>query len=193
MAVSCYALTGLASIVLPQRCTVAAVLLIWLGATIPQTLVSVSFSVVMNAVAGPGGRLALMSRRWSIFGLAFTLTVMLAGQVLDRLTFPLNYQTVFIGLAMGGLVIYRYSSRIELSDAEPPRHAVNLSRSQRLKGYTNLVRSERAFLFYEQAVRLFGGRGHIRIEGALIVSAAVRLVGFGLFASGRGRHPGSST
>jgi hypothetical protein len=143
-----YALTGLVPFIVPQEQAVPAVLLIWAAATLPQTFVSVAFSVVMNAVAGPRGRYELMSRRWTILGLTTAVAVAIVGQVLARLSFPFNYQVVFMGLSLGGLISYAYSSRIELPDAELPPRTGGLSLLQRFKGYVNLIRGERAFVSF---------------------------------------------
>jgi hypothetical protein len=119
MVISAYALTGLAPFFVPDNILILVVLIIWAIATLPQTMVSVGFSVVMNAVSGPEGRYELMSRRWSILGITTAIAVAIAGQVLDRIGFHLNYQLVFLGLSMGGLISYYYSSRIQIADAEP--------------------------------------------------------------------------
>jgi hypothetical protein len=92
LVVSSYALTGIVPFLVPREYAVQAVLLIWAAATIPQTMLAVAFSVVMNAVAGPEGRYELMSRRWSILGLTSAITVAVAGWTLDQLDFPINYQ-----------------------------------------------------------------------------------------------------
>jgi hypothetical protein len=148
LVVLCYALTGLAPFIVPKEYLVQAVLLIWAAATLPQTVVSVAFSVVMNAVAGPQHRYDLMSRRWTILGLTSAITVAIAGQVLDRLSFPINYQLVFMGLSVGGLLSYAYSSRIELPDVAPPPRQPGQSLSQRFKGYVSLIRSQPAFVSF---------------------------------------------
>jgi MFS family permease len=148
LAVLAYALTGLVSFVVPRDYVVEAVLLIWAVATIPQTVVNIGFSVVMNAVAGPEGRYDLMSRRWSILGLTTAITVALVGQMLDRLSFPINYQLVFISLSLGGLVSYYFSNHIQLPDNEPLPQTEANSPAQRLKGYVNLIRSEREFVTF---------------------------------------------
>ena len=144
----CYALTGALTWIVPRQHAVPTVLAIWAVATIPQTLVSVCFSVVMNAVAGPGGRYRLMSRRWSIMGLTSAITVAVVGQILSRPSFPTNYQLVFIGLAAGGLISFYFSSHIELPDAAPPPRTARLSLRQRFTGYVNLIRGERAFISF---------------------------------------------
>ena len=64
LGVSAYALTGIMPFLVPRSYAVPAVLAIWAVATLPQTVVAVTFSMVMNAVAGPAGRYDLMSRRW---------------------------------------------------------------------------------------------------------------------------------
>ena len=58
-----------------------------------------------------------MSRRWAILGLSNSLTVLVVGQMLTWFNFPLNYQVVFIGSAVGALISVVFSSSIKL----PPR------------------------------------------------------------------------
>ncbi|HEX7586981.1 MAG TPA: MFS transporter, partial [Anaerolineae bacterium] len=84
----------------------------------------------------------------SILGLTTSLAVAVVGQALDRINFPFNYQVVFLGLSLGGLVSYYYSSHIELPDADPPPRAIGLSLLQRVRGYTDLVRAEPAFVSF---------------------------------------------
>lgn len=60
LVISCYALTGLFTFILSKEYAVIATLAIWAFATLPQTVLAVAFSVVMNAVAGPEGRYALL-------------------------------------------------------------------------------------------------------------------------------------
>ncbi|MCL4561265.1 MAG: MFS transporter [Chloroflexi bacterium] len=146
--VLCYALTGLVTFFVAEQHAVVAILVIWAFATLPQTIVSIAFSVVMNAVAGPSGRFELMSRRWSILGFTTAVTVILAGWILDRLGFPLNYQIVFMGLSLGGFISYFFSRRIDLSDAEPIQRAAHLSWSKRIKSYVDLVGAEKPFVSF---------------------------------------------
>jgi len=148
LVVMSYALTGLVPFIVPKEYAVQAVLLIWAAATLPQTFVNIAFSVVMNAVAGPRGRYDLMSRRWTILGLTTSVTVAIVGQVLDRLSFPINYQVVFMGLSLGGLLSYTFSSRIELPDAEVPLRQPSRSLSERFKNYVGMIRSERPFVSF---------------------------------------------
>ncbi len=146
LVVSAYAATGLAPFLVPQEALVRTILLIWAVATIPQTAVAVGFSVVMNAVAGPGHRYELMSRRWSVLGFTTAVTVALAGQALDRIGFPLNYQVVFVCLSVGGLISYIFSSRLKIPNS--PQHITPPGRSlsQRSRDYFRLIQDHPDFI-----------------------------------------------
>ena len=148
-----FTLTGLAPFFVPEKYLVIAVLGIWALATLPQTVVAILFSVVMNTVAGPSGRFELMSRRWSIMGFTTAIMVVIVGQVLHRVGFPINYQAVFITLSLGGLISYYFSSRLELPQrntppANPPRNL-----ALRFKEYWRLIVSEKPFINF--AIRRF--------------------------------------
>lgn len=147
--ITSYALTGLASIFLPNKLIVISILVIWAIATIPQTIVSITFSVVMNAVAGPDGRFELMTRRWSMMGITTTLCVLGIGQLLDMVTFPLNYQIMFIFLSFGGLISYYYSSHIVLQLAAPPPLSYeHKSLKENIGEYTGLILKEKPYLSF---------------------------------------------
>lgn len=139
LVISAYALTGLVPFIVPDPYQVIAILAIWALATIPQTGLAVCFSVVMNLVAGPHLRYDLMSRRWSILGITTALTAAIAGQVLVRLDFPVNYQFVFIALSIGGLISYIFSSRIRLPNSEPPPEVQQHSLAAQTRNYTRLI------------------------------------------------------
>ncbi|MBI3161792.1 MAG: MFS transporter, partial [Chloroflexi bacterium] len=106
MFISCYALTGIFTFALSKEYAVIATLIVWAFATLPQTALAVTFSVVMNAVAGPEGRYTLLSRRWAIFGLTSVIMTFFVTRVIDLVEFPRNYEILFFGLSLGGLISY---------------------------------------------------------------------------------------
>lgn len=146
LVVSAYALTGLVVLLLPKQIQVTGVLFIWAVVTLPQTVLVVSFSVVMNAVAGPRKRYDLMSCRWSILGAVTAITVALAGVVLDRIQFPMNYQIVFVGLSLGGLISFHFSRRIVIPEIDVPKQNQASGLLARVKEYLRLVRGEPDFM-----------------------------------------------
>jgi MFS family permease len=158
LVISAYTLTGIAPFFVPDNTLIPVVLVIWAVATLPQTMVSVSFSVVMNAVSGPEGRYDLMSRRWSILGITTAITVAIVGQVLDQIGFHLNYQIVFLTLSFGGLISYYFSSHIKLADNEPILENSKVSIKSSLHEDFRLIRNEPNFvsITLKQFVYLFG-------------------------------------
>jgi len=143
-----YAITGILTFIFPEPYMVTAVLIVWAIATIPQTILSICFSVVMNAVAGPDGRFKLMSSRWSILGITTAITVFLIGQMLDRVSFPLNYQLAFISLSIGGLLSFYFSSHIVLPDSNPPQMNQNHSLKARVTGFLSIITKEKPFISF---------------------------------------------
>jgi len=146
--VSSYALTGLIIFFLPKAASVIGILGIWALATIPQTILSIAFSVVMNYIAGPEGRYELMTHRWSVLGFTNAFTALLAGQFLDRLPFPINYQLVFIALSAGGLISYYFSSHINLKALEPVVSTERFSIKKWAKNYAHLIWGEKPFVSF---------------------------------------------
>jgi MFS-type transporter involved in bile tolerance (Atg22 family) len=140
---SCYLLTGLVPFFITSQAP-TAIVAIWALATVPQTIVSVAFTVVMGGVAGPGGRLVLMSRRWSILGLTNTITVLIVGQLLLLFQFPLNYQVVFIASTIGALISFTFSSSIKLPTVDVPLSQQSLLAS--LKHHSQQLRANKRFM-----------------------------------------------
>ncbi len=94
MVILCYALTGILTLTVSgdvsEQFVIIATLAIWAFATLPQTALSVAFSVVMNAVAGPKGRYELFSRRWMIFGLTGVIGTFIVTRVIDLIDLSLQ-------------------------------------------------------------------------------------------------------
>lgn len=145
LVISCYALTGLLTFVLSKEYAVIATLAIWAFATLPQTALAVAFSVVMNAVAGPEGRYALLSRRWAIFGVTTVVMTFFVTRVIDLVEFPRNYELMFFGLSIGGLISYYFSNRIKLPPQTPPVLASSSSAWDSARNYFSLIRGAPAF------------------------------------------------
>ena len=140
MVLSSYALTGLVILLIPRHYAVVSTLAIWAFATLPQTALSVCFSVVMNAVAGREGRYDLLSRRWAILGLTSFSATFIVTEFLDRITFPLNYAIMFLGLSLGGLISFYFSNRISLPDQTPPPLAISKTANETIQNTLALLR-----------------------------------------------------
>jgi len=147
MVILCYALTGILTLVVSEKFAVIATLAIWAFATLPQTALAVAFSVVMNAVAGPEGRYALLSRRWTIFGLTGVVGTFIVSRLINLIDFPINYAVMFLVLSLGGFVSFYFSRQITLPDSIPPLTKESSPRDG-IQNYLNLLRANPAFLSF---------------------------------------------
>jgi Major Facilitator Superfamily len=148
MVILCYALTGILTLLIPEKFVIISTLAIWAFATLPQTALAVAFSVVMNAVAGPEGRYALLSRRWAIFGLTSVIGTFIVTRVIDLVAFPLNYAIMFLVLSLGGFLSFYFSRKIALPDQVAPPLVNSGSPRDGLGNYLNLLRANPAFVSF---------------------------------------------
>jgi MFS family permease len=148
MVILCYALTGILTLAVSEQFVIIATLVIWAFATIPQTALAVAFSVVMNAVAGPEGRYALLSRRWAIFGLTGVIGTFIVTRVIDLILFPLNYAIMFMVLSLGGFFSFYFSRKITLPDQVAPPLPDIRSPLQNFRNYIALLRENPVFLSF---------------------------------------------
>lgn len=130
---ACYALIGILPFFVPHHALPSVIIAVWALATIPQTIVTVAFTVVMGAVAGPDQRASLMSRRWGVLGATTALTVAVVGVALDQIPFPLSYQVVFISSFGGALLSFAFSRRITLPDQTPRTAPAQVRRAWRAR------------------------------------------------------------
>ena len=148
LVILCYALTGLITFFGAEKAIIIATLAIWAFATIPQTALAVAFSVVMNGVAGPTGRYALLSRRWTIFGLTGVIGTFIVTRLIDLLDFPVNYAIMFMVLSLGGFVSFYFSRKITLPDQVPPPITNSGSPLKGIQSVLDLLKANPAFLSF---------------------------------------------
>src|ERR1051325_1919526 len=148
MVIMCYAATGILTLLLAQNHLILATLGIWAFATVPQIALAVAFSVVMNAVAGPEGRYALLSRRWAIFGVTGVVGTFIVTRVIDLVAFPFNYAIMFSVLSLGGFVSYYFSNQIKLPDQLPASSARGAASKSGFKDFVALLRKYPAFISF---------------------------------------------
>lgn len=148
LVIMCFALTGILTFFVDGQYLIVATLAIWAFATLPQTALAVAFSVVMNAVAGPEGRYALLSRRWAIFGLTGVIGTFIVTRVIDLIRFPLNYAIMFLVLSLGGFVSYYFSNKIQIPDQPAAPLSQSGSSGNRAANYLALLRANPSFISF---------------------------------------------
>ncbi|HJP88721.1 MAG TPA: MFS transporter [Candidatus Limnocylindrales bacterium] len=153
---SSYAVMALVTAVLPREHAIPVLLLVWALASLPSTAALVTFALVMDGAAGPGGRFDLLGRRWAIAGVSATIAVALVGQLLTYVAFPLNFEVFLFLVTLAGFGSFLQSSRIQI--VEPPKAVVAPPASDatpgvpwqdRLRGLWRLVTSNRSFIRFE--------------------------------------------
>jgi MFS family permease len=148
LVILCFALTGGLIFLVPSEAMIVSTLVIWALATIPQTALAVAFSVVMNAVAGPEGRYALLSRRWAIFGLTGVVGTFIVTRLIDLMAFPLNYAVMFLTLSLGGFLSYYFSNRITVPDQMSSPLVKSESLRETFRNYAVLLKDNPAFVSF---------------------------------------------
>jgi hypothetical protein len=148
LVILCYALTGILTLLVSERLVIIATLAIWAFATLPQTALAVAFSVVMNAVAGPAGRYALLSRRWTIFGLTGVIGTFIVTRLINLIDFPVNYAIMFMVLSLGGFFSYYFSRKITIPDSIAPPLATSAGPRESLQNYLTLLRANPVFVSF---------------------------------------------
>jgi MFS family permease len=179
MVILCYALTGILTLTVTgdvsEQIVIIATLAIWAFATLPQTALSVAFSVVMNAVAGPKGRYELLSRRWMIFGLTGVIGTFIVTRVIDLIDFPYNYSIMFLVLSMGGFFSFYFSRKIQVQDSVPPPMTKSANAREGVQNYLSILRANPAFVsFVSKRFVYFSG---ISLGAAVMPLFLVRQVG----------------
>lgn len=113
-----YLFVALIPLVISSRLAEVSVLLIILQA-IPGTFAGISILTIL-ADAVPANRMAeVLGKRWAAYGLTVTISNLLAGQILARLPFPINYQVIFSLGFVASMVGLWNLGRLKISDNEP--------------------------------------------------------------------------
>ncbi|MSP12631.1 MAG: MFS transporter [Chloroflexi bacterium] len=151
-----YVLTGLVPFVTIEHAP-EVIIAVWALATLPQTVTAVTFTIVMGAIVPPQRRFYLMSRRWTILGATSAITVVIVGQVLGWIVFPLNYQVIFLGSFVGGLISYIFSSSLIIPDSppKPPMPRDKQPLGKRLQNWGKVLQSSKDFTTFTSSQMLF--------------------------------------
>jgi predicted MFS family arabinose efflux permease len=148
LSIFAYTLTGLIPFILPRSAWVVSILIIWGAITVPQAILSVIFSMVMSDIAGPEGRYELLAKRWSLMGLVAAVMLVLTGQFLERVAFPINYQIVFIFLSLGGILSTYSTANTVLPRKVPSPPVTSTSFISNARDYVSMIARQKPFLSY---------------------------------------------
>lgn len=105
---------------------------ITLLAAVPQAALMISFTNLFAELVPNVQRMRLVSIRNAMLALSATTATAACGQLLDRLTFPLNYQVVFFIGLLGAVISSYHLSRLHSSARSGEKQAVSQSTQPQL-------------------------------------------------------------
>jgi MFS family permease len=107
--------------VLANPAQIWGIIWITLLMSIPGTLVAISFNALFAETVPPEWRAHVLGRRNALFAVMVTITSLLCGLILDKISFPLNYQIVFLIGAASSMLSAFHVGRIGLPGEAPVR------------------------------------------------------------------------
>jgi len=152
---SFYLLCALAPFVVPVEWLPLALVGIWSLTVFPEAVAQPAWTAVMSRAVSPRRRARVNSTRWALLAIVSALSSAFFGWLLDRVTYPLNYQLVFfISWALSGLDP-KFFSYIRLApqpeDSVSPLAATGPHRKaawQRAADYVRPVFGHKPFVVY---------------------------------------------
>lgn len=102
-----------------------ALAVITLVMAIPGTAFVIGFNAQYAQVVPPQWRLIISGRRVALVAASITVSALLAGQLLDHIPFPLNYQIVFLLGGLGSLVTTYHVASLRVPQPDELQPAPN--------------------------------------------------------------------
>ncbi len=97
--------------------------------SIPGAAINVAQTTILGSATTPERRPRMLSMRWALSGLASAGVGFIAGQWLDKVSYPLNYQVLFLSAFLAGIGSVLNLRRLRLPDRQiksGPRPKVGL-------------------------------------------------------------------
>ena len=93
-----------------DQAQVSAMIWITLVMSLPGAILAISFNAMFAGVVPADQRADVVARRNAILAVSMTVSTLISGQILDHVSFPINYQIVF-GLGAAGALMTSYHLR----------------------------------------------------------------------------------
>jgi MFS family permease len=98
---------------------ILALILLTLVISLPGTTLAIGFNALFAEVVPDEWRAEVVGKRNALLAVSLTVSTLLSGELLDQITFPLNYQIVF-GLGAVGAAMSTYNlARLHYSQSQP--------------------------------------------------------------------------
>ena len=129
---------------------VEIVVVIWAAKSIAAALLESSWMAVVADLIPPARRARVNGTRWAILSVVTAIATAAFGYILDRVTFPLNYQIVFLVSFAGGTAGMLFYGKIRIPENVPVARtrAARTPIRQRVRTYLQAMNVP-AFVRYE--------------------------------------------
>jgi Na+/melibiose symporter-like transporter len=151
---------------LPGPIAARVVVIIWSLSALGSSMSNIMFTLVMGNAVPPDRRAFLMSRRWTLMGVAKLIALPLISQLIERLPMPLGYQIAFALNALFAVAAFFCATQLKVDERTPlPRR----ERRPLLEG----VREQAREVWQAKAFLAFAsGRATLNL-GLTLVSALI--------------------
>lgn len=99
---------------------VNALVLVVLLMAFPATLLAIGFNALLAEVVPLDLRAEVVGKRNALMAISMTASTLLSGYLLDQITFPLNYQVVFVLGGIGALMSTYHIGRLQPVQSQSP-------------------------------------------------------------------------
>lgn len=96
---------------------ISALVWITLAMSLPGAILAISFNALFAGVVPADQRADVVGRRNALLAVSMTVSTLISGLILDNVSFPLNYQTVFALGAAGALISSYHLGQLRTVDA----------------------------------------------------------------------------
>lgn len=133
-----------------DRGLIEVIVAIWAINTIFLAFIDSSWTVVVAEIIPPHRRASVNGGRWALLSIVTATAVAIYGYLLDRLTFPLGYQLVFVFSFIGGVAgMYNWGQIVVPEQISLPTTMVRVSSlRKRLERYVETFVQSPHFLKY---------------------------------------------
>jgi MFS family permease len=107
--------------VLEEGYQVWGLILIALYMSLPGTVLAIAFNAMFADVVPPEWRAQVVGRRNALLAVSMTLSALTSGQILDRVSFPVNYQIIFFLGGLGAIMSSYHLGKLLPPQEKPKR------------------------------------------------------------------------
>ncbi|MGI5917178.1 MAG: MFS transporter [Anaerolineae bacterium] len=133
---------------IPPQYLPIALIIIWTAKTFPDTVATTAWTTVMTEAVSPQRRAKLNGTRWALLSIVSAISSAFFGWMLDRLSFPLNYQMVFMISFIFDWMDPYFFQQILVPPLDVSAVVYSSNLIERIRQYFEPIGKEKSFLLF---------------------------------------------